>query len=191
MKISNFLTVSRIVFSPLFLVIFFIADFIEQRTIVFIVILWSIFLLIELSDLFDGFIARVLAQESELGKLLDPFADSLSRITYFLCFMAKGIMPLWIFVIVLYRDLFVAFFRLIVLKRGVIMGARISGKIKACIYALAGGVGLFIFSAQKLLILNENYIIINNIGNIVFIFVALIGVWSLIDYILPLFKKKY
>ena len=163
MKISNLLTISRIIFSPVFLIIFFLADYFQQNILIFLVILWIIFIFIELSDFFDGFIARALAQVSEVGKLMDPFADSFSRITYFLCFMIAGIMPVWIFVIILYRDLLVSFFRLIILKRGKTMGARISGKIKACIYALAGGVALFTFSAKKLLLFNDNYVIIDYI----------------------------
>ena len=107
MKISNLLTISRIIFSPVFLIIFFLADYFQQNILIFLVILWIIFIFIELSDLFDGFIARALSQVSEVGKLMDPFADSFSRITYFLCFMIAGIMPVWIFVIILYRDLLV------------------------------------------------------------------------------------
>ena len=49
-----------------------------------------VFLLIELSDLLDGHAARVRNQESELGKVLDPFADSLSRLTYFVAFAGIG-----------------------------------------------------------------------------------------------------
>ena len=51
---------------------------------------WLVFALIEISDLLDGHLARNLKQESELGKVLDPFADSLSRLTYFVASPVRG-----------------------------------------------------------------------------------------------------
>jgi CDP-diacylglycerol--glycerol-3-phosphate 3-phosphatidyltransferase len=55
---------------------------------------WAAFCLIEASDLLDGHIARMRGQVSELGKVLDPFADSVSRITYFFCFVTSGFLPI-------------------------------------------------------------------------------------------------
>ena len=97
-----------------------------------------VFALIELSDLLDGHAARSLGQESELGKVLDPFADSVSRLTYFVAFAGSGILPAWILLILIYRDVSVAYIRVIVSTRQVLLPARLSGKVKAWIYAAAG-----------------------------------------------------
>ena len=64
--------------------------------VVSVVVLWSLFILIELSDLLDGAAARKLNTVSGFGKLFDPFADVFARLTYFVCFSYTGIMPLWI-----------------------------------------------------------------------------------------------
>ena len=50
------------------------------------VVLWVLFVVIELSDVFDGMVARRRQIVSDLGKLLDPFADVVSRLTYFIVF---------------------------------------------------------------------------------------------------------
>ena len=79
--------------------------------------LGHVFVLIEFSDLLDGHFARTRKQESELGKVLDPFADSLSRLTYFVAFAGSGILPLWILLILIYRDVSVAYIRVMVSTR--------------------------------------------------------------------------
>ena len=78
--------------------------------------------------------------------MLDPLADSLSRLTYFLCFTVTGIMPAWVLLILVYRDVGVAYVRVLFSRGGVMLSARTSGKVKAWVYAFAGGFGLADFS---------------------------------------------
>ena len=61
----------------------------------YIALLWGLFLVIEVSDLFDGLAARRTGTVSDFGKLFDPYADVFARITYFVCFALDGIMPAW------------------------------------------------------------------------------------------------
>ena len=141
MTIANILTISRVILSPLFFVFFFLGDWLGVHNVFFLAVTWILFIAIELSDLLDGHLARKLGETSSFGKIFDPFADSLSRLTYFLCFVGKGYMALWILLLILYRDLGVSFIRQIATKRGVTMGARPSGKIKAWVYAISGVMG--------------------------------------------------
>ena len=91
----------------------------------------------ELSDMVDGMVARALGQVSDIGKLLDPMADSIYRVAVFLGFVALGWMPAWMMIVILVRDLVVANVRVVVSVRGEIMAARTSGKIKAIVQAAA------------------------------------------------------
>ncbi len=111
---------------------------------------WVIFLIIEASDLLDGHLARLWHQESELGKVLDPLADTLCRLTYFILLAAAGILPLWMLLIFVYRDFGVAYIRVVVSRGGVMLAARISGKLKAWAYAIAAGGGFMVFSLRML-----------------------------------------
>ena len=189
MTISNAVTASRIFLAPLFFVVFFLPRWFGVSELVVIVILWVLFVAIELSDLFDGHIARKLSQTSDTGKLLDPFADSLSRLTYFFCFTSAGYMPIWIFVVLLYRDLGVGFIRLMILRRGAALSARVSGKLKAWIYAVAGGVGLFHLTIE---LLPESLVskIVSVFTIVVFYSAGAIAIWSLVDYASLLITKK-
>jgi CDP-diacylglycerol--glycerol-3-phosphate 3-phosphatidyltransferase len=149
----------RIVLCPLFFIVYFLPSWIEPLTgrvgaVIderwTVPVLWLFFLCGELSDLFDGRIARARGEVSDFGKLYDPFADTLSRIGYFLCFTADGIFPPILLLIVIYREWSQEFLRILMMKKGVAMGARWGGKIKAVLYMLAGGFALLSVSFARL-----------------------------------------
>jgi cardiolipin synthase (CMP-forming) len=60
------------------------------------------------SDWADGKIARLLNQSSKLGELLDPAVDRLYMVTIPIVFGVRGIIPWWIIVVLLARDLLLA-----------------------------------------------------------------------------------
>ena len=118
------------------------------------------------------------------------FADSLSRLTYFLCFTIAGIMEVWIFLILLYRDLSVSFIRLIMARKGTIMSARISGKVKAWVYAISGFVGLGILTFYELSLPDQIIRIAEVATYICFAVSAATALWTLGDYASVLLPKR-
>jgi CDP-diacylglycerol--glycerol-3-phosphate 3-phosphatidyltransferase len=190
MNLANIITMGRVLLSPVFIFVFFTVDAAQGDKTILVVLLWVVFFLIELSDIADGMVARSTAGVTDTGKLLDPFADSLSRLSYFLCFMVVGIMPLWVFVIVLYRDLWLGFLRLLQMKKGITMGSRLSGKIKAWVYALAGIYGLFVFSETKLLIFHMCSDIIIILDFVMYSMVVGIAIGTIVDYSARVLKEK-
>jgi CDP-diacylglycerol--glycerol-3-phosphate 3-phosphatidyltransferase len=179
MTLPMILTWGRIAIAPLFFLFYELA---EAYGAALLIPVWATFLLIEVSDLLDGHFARIWKQESDIGKILDPFADSLSRLTYFVAFAGTGILPLWILLILIYRDVAVAYIRVMVSKSQVLMPARTSGKLKAWIYAFAGGVGIAVFSVRKLGLFLDYMPIIQGIAFVLFVLAALVALWSLADY---------
>jgi CDP-diacylglycerol--glycerol-3-phosphate 3-phosphatidyltransferase len=91
----------------------------------------GLLLVSEATDFADGRVARALGCVSDFGKLVDPFCDSFSRLTVFLAIAAAGLAPLWMTVVLLLRDLAVAFLRTVASAQGVVIAARTSGKVKA------------------------------------------------------------
>lgn len=80
LTIPNALSVLRIVIVP-----FFAWMFLTGHTIIAAVLL----AVSGLSDMFDGMIARKFNQITELGKMLDPFADKLTQGVVALCLAVK------------------------------------------------------------------------------------------------------
>lgn len=142
MNLPNKLTVLRIILSPLFFLAFFLPVWTGRGNLISAVVLLILFLVIEISDVLDGHIARSRNLVTEIGKVMDPFADVFSRMTYFICFTFTGLMPVWIFIVLIYRELSVTFMRMFMIKQGVAMAASVWGKLKAVFYAFSGIIGL-------------------------------------------------
>lgn len=97
--------------------------------------------LIEMSDLLDGLLARFLKRASEWGAILDPYADSISRVVVFWA-LARADLALWVTPLVMaLRDITVAYSRIALMRRGGSVSARLSGKAKAVVQ---GGGGLLL-----------------------------------------------
>lgn len=150
MTIPNKITTLRLILSPVFFFLFFTLLRAESFSPVPLVLLWVVWGLIELSDILDGFSARKLGLESDLGKLFDPFADIVSRMTFFLCFTVSGIMPVWVFIILMYRELGMLFLRGLSSSKGNIVAAQFFGKMKAVFYSLSGAGGLILVTFPHL-----------------------------------------
>ena len=149
MNLADRLTASRLFLSPVFFCLFMWGEAVGIPAIVVAIILVVLFVVIELSDLFDGMVARNSGTVSSFGKLFDPFADVFARITYFVCFAWVGIMPLWILLLVLYREFGILFLRMMLAQNGIAMAARPGGKAKAVVYMTAGALSLLYWSLPK------------------------------------------
>ena len=93
--------------------------------------------LAELSDFLDGYVARAYNQVSRLGKILDPMSDSIYRISVFVAFISQGWMPVWMFLIILCRDIIVSYLRILAEQQIGTLAARSSGKWKAIVQSAA------------------------------------------------------
>lgn len=90
-------------------------------------------LILEITDLADGWIARRYDVVSDFGKLFDPYADALARFTLFLGLLAIGEASLWMILVIFYRDSSIAFLRAVAANQQIVIPARTSGKIKAIV----------------------------------------------------------
>lgn len=184
MNLPNKLTIGRLILSPVFYIVYFIPLWLGRYAGLSVYILAAVFLAIEISDFLDGFIARKYNIVSDLGKVLDPFADVVSRLTYFLCFASTGIMPMWVFLVLMYRELGIIFFRMLMIKRGVVVAASLWGKLKAITYAVAGVLGILVVFIQRTGLLSGILKGLTAAALVVFIAAAAASVASFVTYIL-------
>lgn len=96
MNVPNSLTVLRILLVPVF-VAFLLSGRYEYAL--------ATFLIAGITDGLDGTIARVANQRTLLGAYLDPLADKLLLTSAFITLAFLDLVPLWITILVVVRDL--------------------------------------------------------------------------------------
>ena len=99
-NVSNTLTLLRILLTPLF-AIFLIKHLLSPALLVFAIA--------AISDGMDGLIARLFHQKTTLGAYLDPAADKLLLTTAFVTLAIQELVPSWLAVIVITRDVLILF----------------------------------------------------------------------------------
>lgn len=109
-NLPNILTYARIVAVPLVVLCFFMegrlhgSDFARWSAL-------AIFLIASISDFFDGYLARVWDQTSDIGRMLDPIADKLLVASALLLLAADGTIAgwtIWAAIIILCREILVS-----------------------------------------------------------------------------------
>ncbi len=71
-----------------------------------------------ITDYLDGKLARMLGQSSKIGALLDPAADRLYIASTIVALTIRGIVPIWLLLILLARDVVLLGFGPILLRMG-------------------------------------------------------------------------
>ena len=99
----------------------------------------ALVLLIEFTDALDGYFARRWRVVTRLGKMLDPYTDSVSRLIVFWTLARSDrcleIVPLLMAI----RDITCAYARIALSMSGRDVSARMTGKIKAVVQGFAAG----------------------------------------------------
>jgi cardiolipin synthase len=109
LTVPNVLSALRLVGVPVFLWLLFT----HQDVWAFIVLALS-----GISDYLDGKIARRFHLVSRLGQLLDPIADRLYVLTTLIALALRDIIPLWLLVVLVARDLFMGVVMLLLKRVG-------------------------------------------------------------------------
>jgi cardiolipin synthase (CMP-forming) len=98
MTIPNLITIGRLIIVPLVIVMIM-----QER--------WqaafTLFLVAGVSDGIDGFIARRFDMRSEFGAYIDPIADKALLVTIYVTLGIVGVLPGWIAIVVVSRDLMI------------------------------------------------------------------------------------
>ena len=138
LSVINTLTLLRIFISPIFLILYLEHEALGISYSLLPYCLLFLLFALELSDALDGYLARKWGQVTDLGKVLDPMADSISRISIFLTFTQPPVnLPLFLVFIFIYRDSIISTLRTVCALRGTALGARSSGKFKTFFQGVA------------------------------------------------------
>lgn len=125
------LTVARV---PLTIVVAALLCTLEPSSSV-VLVCAGFLLAAELTDALDGFIARRFGLASEVGAMLDPWADSISRLVVYWSLACAGLANVLVPLVMAVRDITVSYCRITWIRQGRSVGARLSGKLKAIVQA--------------------------------------------------------
>ena len=126
--IPNILTILRFIFIPIILYFIFTGNYILG--IVF-------FTISGITDVLDGFIARKFNLVSNFGKLMDPLADKLTQISVLACLVKVEIIPFWILVIVILKELLMVVGASFLYGKDVVVYSKWYGKLATVLFYLA------------------------------------------------------
>ena len=135
--IPNLLTIFRIILVPFF-VYFLMSDFYSSK--LYAIIIFSV---ASISDLLDGKIARKYGIITKFGTFMDPLADKILVVSAFLSFVLLGYIPLWMLIIIVFRDVIVTLLRMLMEHNGMTMVTSNIGKLKTVIQMLSINLILF------------------------------------------------
>jgi cardiolipin synthase len=127
MKKSEILTISNVLsLSRIFLAIpIYIYISKSETGLLLLFILVAV-----VTDFLDGFFARKFNAITELGKILDPFADKVCTTAGFIALTIFQGFPLWLTVVIILRDIFILLGSLLIFRKAkIISPSNVPGKI--------------------------------------------------------------
>lgn len=128
MNLPNKLTVARMIAVPFFIVLY-LYDFKIAAFVLFIAASFT--------DMLDGKIARKHNLVTNFGKIMDPLADKILVYSAFCLMVQSGLVPAWMFIIILAREFVVSGMRTVAASEGIVIAAGMSGKIKTVLQMIA------------------------------------------------------
>ncbi len=148
-----------------------------------------VFIIASLTDFFDGQIARRCNLITDLGKFLDSLADKMLVIAVLIAFVAIGRISPWLLAIIVLREFMVTGIRLVASKEGVVMAAKMIGKIKTTTQMIA--IIYLMFEPTLMKFTGDDYTaslnspcVVSVIGDVLFIVCVIMTIVSGMDYLI-------
>lgn len=196
MKLSNKFTFVRILYAPIFVLLYFIPIWVKSISPEVAAVLAPISMFIaipclifaEYTDYLDGHYARKNNEVSDFGKLFDPFADVILHLTTMICYMFSYgeygcyIYPV-IFMLIMLREFSQNFLRMVAAKQGVAIAARKGGKFKTVFYIASGFYALFLETLVRLDFVPSWFGVLRIISVVLFCLCVVFSYTSFIDYL--------
>jgi len=187
MVLPNQLTTLRIILTPVFLFLFVSDDpVLKQISLV-------IYVIAAVTDWYDGWLARKFNYITTWGKFMDPLADKILTSTAFFAFVVIGVLPLWMVIIVVFRDLFVTGLRLFAEWKKKTFTTNKFAKLKTLIQMLFIFYLLIVYTLKENNFIKENYSdLIRDLTNhnVIYFIMLAITVYTFITGIIYIYQNK-
>ncbi len=182
MNLPNSLTILRIFFVPLLVVVLLTR---EPNLVLWSVpmhfAIWGVLILLAAAatDWADGYFARRRGEVTTLGILLDPIADKLLISAAFISLVEMHVVPAWMAVIIIGREFIVLGLRNIASAEGFTIQASALGKTKMVLQVIA----------VCAVILGAKYLPLRPLGTLLLWLVVVSAVGSAVQYFLKFWNQ--
>ena len=172
--IPNILSVFRILLIPIFVYLFMYDGYKGMQYG------GGVFLLAGITDVADGFLARRYSWTSDIGKLLDPLADKLMQIAAIICLYLRELIPAWLIMTIVAKELLMIAGATLILKRGKIyVHSNWYGKLGTTVF----------YAVVVIIILIDNRY--PNISNLLSILLLILTVFTFVMYYIKTYRGEY
>lgn len=144
-----------------------------------------LFTISSLTDIADGFIARKFNLVSNFGKLMDPLADKLTQISMLSVLTVKAIIPIWILLVVLIKEVVMVAGASFLYGKDVVVYSRWYGKLATVLLYIA------IVSSLIIAQFNITTTFIAHIDLYLYYLALVATVFALIMYVKSLYSKGF
>ncbi len=188
MNLPNWITLSRLIFGPVFILLYTEGQSLGLSPLVLTSLLTVVFTITFLTDLLDGYLARKYDVVTDFGKLVDPMTDSLVTISVLMTFTLEPIsLPIPLVFIFIYRDMVVTTIRSLCALGGKAIAAGFTAKFKASMQNIVCYLLLALLFCHQLQWLAESNVQL--IAKIAVSIVACFSLYSGFEYIFANWKQ--
>lgn len=145
LNIANALTVVRLLLVPVFLAALFVD---RGRSVDWRLAAFGIFAVAAFTDRLDGELARRRGLVTAFGTVVDPIADKALIGSALVGLSVLDLVPWWVTVVIMGRELAITLLRFAVLRHGIIPASR-GGKAKTLVQSLA--IGFYLIPLPELI----------------------------------------
>lgn len=176
--VPNILTIVRFILIPS--ILYFI--FTNQYIAAFIMLTVS-----GLTDVLDGIIARKFNCITNFGKLIDPLADKTTQISILAALTFKGIIPLWMLLIVFIKEFAMIAGASFLYGKELVVSSRWYGKLATVLFYIAIVCSFFINYWESM----QGTFPIENLDQYIYYLALVATIFSLIMYFKTFYQQGY
>ena len=128
--IPNILTTMRLFLVPFFAYFMLTSNGTNNNMVIAVII----FLFSGITDIVDGYIARKYNMITDFGKIYDPFVDKLMQITALVCLVIKGLIPIWLLVLVIIKEVTMIIVGGVLYTKKIVVSSNWYGKLSTVVF---------------------------------------------------------
>lgn len=175
LNIANVLTVIRLLLVPVF-VWALVAE--HGQDVDWRLLAFAVFAVAAVTDRFDGELARRRGLVTAFGTIADPIADKALMGSALIGLSALELLPWWVTVVILAREIGITLLRFSVLRHGIIPASR-GGKAKTLVQTFA--IGLYVLPLPELI---GGSALVEGVRWVLMMVAVLLTVATGVDYVL-------